>query len=394
MTEAACPACGGAAIAPFYTVENVPASSCLLLADEAAARGYPRGDLRLAVCGACGFIANTAFDPALTTYSAEYEETQGFSPQFRDYLIELAQSWVARYDLAGKTVVEIGCGKGEFLCELLRAGVGQGVGIDPSLNLDRLDSEIRDRATWVTGLFPEDYPRLDADAVVCRHTLEHLGHVGSWLRSVRAAIGANTDAVVLFEVPDVRRVLEEGAFWDVYYEHCSYFSAGSLKTLFRRSGFEPLDLVATYGGQYLTIAARLAPAPASPVVTTARDLTAILAAAERFAALQREMTAYWRRRVQEVAAQGGRTVLWGASSKAVGFLAALSAAATDVTAAVDINPHKHDHYLAGTGHRIIPPKELRAIKPTLVIAMNPIYVDEIRRDLEALGIAPGLEAVA
>jgi len=40
--------------------------------------------------------------------------------------------------------------------------------------------------------------------------------------------GPPADALVLFEIPDVRRVLEEGAFWDIYYEHCSYFTLGSL----------------------------------------------------------------------------------------------------------------------------------------------------------------------
>ena len=43
---------------------------------------------------------------------------------------------------------------------------------------------------------------------------------------VRRAIGDRLDTVVLFELPDVERVLREVAFWDVYYEHCSYFTLG------------------------------------------------------------------------------------------------------------------------------------------------------------------------
>ena len=40
----------------------------------------------------------------------------------------------------------------------------------------------------------------------------------------------------------MRRVLEEGAFWDIYYEHCSYFTLGSHARLFRRAGLDVTDL--------------------------------------------------------------------------------------------------------------------------------------------------------
>ena len=81
--------------------------------DEAVS--FPRGSLRLAFCGACGFITNTAFDPAPQDYADSYEETQGFSPTFNDFANDLAKRWVERHDLDGKQVLEIGCGKGEFL---------------------------------------------------------------------------------------------------------------------------------------------------------------------------------------------------------------------------------------------------------------------------------------
>lgn len=387
MTAAACPACDSAALLPFYAVDGVPVNSCLLLDDETVAREFPRGDLRIAACDACGFVTNTAFDPAVTTYSADYEETQGFSLRFREYIADLVDEWVGRYDLVGGTVVEIGCGKGEFLTTMIRAGIGHGIGIDPGLHLDRIDADVRDRTTWVSGLFPDDFPTLDADAVVCRHTLEHLAPVGRWLRAVRAAIGDRTDTVLLFELPDALRVLREGAFWDVYYEHCSYFSVGSLDGLFRRAGFEPLDLRRTYDDQYLVIEAR----PATPSTPAADDRTEVLDATRSFANAQAEMAAHWRRRVQKVAESGGSTVLWGASSKAVAFLAALGDDASHVEAAVDINPYKQGRFLPGSGHRVVAPQELPEISPDLVVVMNPTYVAEIGRDLDALRIATALE---
>ena len=79
------------------------------------ALAFPRGDIELGVCTGCGFICNPAFDPKRTEYSGRYEETQAFSPTFNKFHLALATELVERFELQGKTVVEIGCGKGEFL---------------------------------------------------------------------------------------------------------------------------------------------------------------------------------------------------------------------------------------------------------------------------------------
>ncbi|NJM57780.1 MAG: hypothetical protein HC857_10560 [Synechococcales cyanobacterium RU_4_20] len=42
--------------------------------------------------------------------------------------------------------------------------------------------------------------------------------------------------MVYFEVPDAERIFAERAFWDVYYEHCSYFSPPSLTALCGAAG--------------------------------------------------------------------------------------------------------------------------------------------------------------
>jgi siroheme synthase len=64
-----------------------------------------------------------------------------------------------------------------------------------------------------------------------------------------------------------------------------------------------------------------------------------------------------------------------------------------VTRVVDINPHKQDKHLAGTGQRIVPPENLIENPPDVVIVMNPIYRDEIAADLARRGLTPDLVAV-
>ena len=65
----------------------------------------------------------------------------------------------------------------------------------------------------------------------------------------------------------------------------------------------------------------------------------------------------------------------------------------ELAAVVDINPHKHGKFLAGSGREIVSPEFLREYQPDTVIAMNPIYLEEIQRDLDRLGVKAELSAV-
>jgi SAM-dependent methyltransferase len=387
MSDAVCQACGSAGPEIFYRQDQVPANSCLLLSTREEAVGFPTGAIHLGFCQVCGFIGNVAFDPSLAEYSERYEETQAFSKHFVEFARGLAGSWVEKYDLAGKHVVEIGCGKGEFLVMMAEAGIGSGTGIDPGVNPARIDSPAADRISWNRGLFDDEYGPLDADAVVCRHTLEHIPDVRTFLTRIRSAIGTRKDTVLLFELPDALRVLEEAAFWDVYYEHCSYFSAGSLARLFESCGFRVLDLALAYDDQYLILEAR----PDDGIVSEAvDDIARLRTGIDTFTSGYAAMADSWNERLKAVAVRGGKSVIWGASSKGVSFLAA---AGEHVEAAVDINPHKHGTFMAGTGHPVIAPRDLVDISPDLVVVMNPVYLDEIGNDLKELGLSSEVVAV-
>ena len=74
---------------------------------------------------------------------------------------------------------------------------------------------------------------LNPDFVCCRHTLEHIPNVHEFIQMVRAGIGQRHLTSVFFDLPDTLRILHEGAFWDLYYEHCSYFTLGSLARVSR-----------------------------------------------------------------------------------------------------------------------------------------------------------------
>ena len=392
MTTWNCPACGHGDLQIFHSQDDVPVHSCLLLDHVDDARRFPTATLRLGFCGACGFITNTAFDADLHSYSTRYEETQGYSARFQAFARELAGRWVDRHDLRGKDVVEIGCGKGEFLELVCAIGGNRGVGIDPSYVPGRLQSAVADDMTFIQDFYSEEHFGLPADAIICRHTLEHIHPVGDFMRTLRAGIGDRTDTIVLFELPDVLRVLRETAFWDVYYEHCSYFSLGSLARLFRATGFDVLDLALDFDDQYLLIEARPSTGAGQGPLPGEDDLEELSKAVEHFQQSFARNVVEWRRDLLGGRERGRRTVVWGSGSKGVAYLNTLGVA-DEIEYVVDINPHKQGMFMAGTGHRIVAPEFLASYQPELVVVMNRIYEDEIQRALDELGVGAELIAV-
>jgi hypothetical protein len=333
-------------------------------------------------------VANAAFDPALVRYGEGYEEQQSFSPTFRAFAEDLARHLAETHRLEGRHVVEIGCGKGDFLETLCEVAGCRGTGIDPTWSPERVP-ERPGRLRFLRAFYGPEHHDLEADLVLCRHTLEHIPDVGDFLGAVAGGVARREGTVVVFEVPDVTRILWEGAFWDVYYEHCSYFTPGSLARLFRARGFHLLDLWRGFQDQYLILEAiRVEGSRAGDGTQPLEEAPGeVLRAARAFARRAGRVRTAWGRWWERERPPGEVVAVWGGGSKAVAFLGALGWGWEQVVV-VDINPHRQGGYLPGCGHRIEPPEALRERRPAAVIVMNPVYEAEIREELRRMGLDP------
>jgi Methyltransferase domain/C-methyltransferase C-terminal domain len=372
-----CPACGASEFLDIYDAKGVPVHSCLLLDNRAGAVDFPRGDIELRLCRTCGLIQNQAYDEAAMSYSSDYEDSQAHSPRFREFARGLIERLDATYHIAGKRAVEIGCGKGDFLVLMANQLGVTGLGIDPAYRPGPLAADDPAKVRFTTERFSAGYDLGGFDLVVCRHTLEHVPKPGEFVSAIRSAIGDEADTVVFFEVPDSSRILTDRAFWDVYYEHCSYFVEGSIIHLFQACGFDVLETWIGMDDQYLMLTAVPATRPHS---ADSSYVASLETNAIGFRADVASTVSKLRRDLDEASANDGTVVLWGASSKAVAYLHALDVH-DEVAAVVDINPIKRGRYLAGSGLPIVTPDDLKEIDPSTVIVMNPAYRNEIQNDL-------------
>lgn len=378
-----CPVCRAPAGVPFVEMERVPVFCNVQWPTREEAAAAARGDIRLVFCDECGMIWNTAFEPGLVEYEAEYENSLHYSDVFRRYAGHLAARLVERYDVRDKDVVDIGSGNGDFLTLLCELGGNRGVGFDPSYKGPDLVAAGAGSVRFVRELYSSAHAETPADLVCCRHVLEHVVDPAELLATLRRSLATQPDAVLYFEVPAAEYVLERLSAWDVIYEHCSLFSAPALGRLFAGAGFAIRDLGFSYGGQYLWVeaAAGEAQGTVGGALESVADLARLAGDFERrFRGLLHDS----RTMLDELAARGPLAV-WGAGSKGVTFLNVVASARNgDSVVVVDVNPRKQGKHVAGRGDRILAPHELPEAAPATVLVTNPIYRREVERTLADL----------
>jgi len=389
MLHKNCPNCGGDKIEGFFEIKNAPIFSLVTVKSKEEALNVPRKDIELGFCQSCGFIFNRLFDTSIDYFTMGYEDQQGFSTTFMNYLKKISENLIQKYDLKGKTLLEIGCGKGDFINLLAELSGGKGIGIDPAYQEGRQNNP---SLTFYKEFYKLEHGKLPADFICCRHTLEHIHGTQAFLQLIRNSLGTQTEKIIFFEIPQITRILDVQAFWDIYYEHCSYFSAGSLARLFRGTGYEILDLRLDYNDQYLLIEAKPVATASTKTFAIEESIDEQKARVENFKVKIREQLADWRKKLSALKANGKKTVVWGGGSKSVGFLTNFADLEV-IEYVVDINPHMENNYIPGIGKKYVQPKFLKEYKPEAVIIMNGIYKDEITKTLHEMDVFPEIYAL-
>ena len=384
-----CPNCTSPKMSIFYEVKNVPINSCIMFSNHEDAISFPKGDVLLGFCSKCGFISNVAFDPKKIDYSSLAPEEQSSSSTFNSFANRLANRLIETYEIRRKKILEIGCGRGDFLALLCKLGKNQGIGIDPSIITGKLNYSKHFDLQFIRDYFSMKYGDCVNDLIICRHTLEHIYDTVNFIGTIRESIQKQLKTVSFFEVPDVTRILKEVAFWDIYYEHCSYFTSGSLARLFRFCNFEIEYLSKDYFDQYLLIDLKPVTKKSKKILKVEENIDLTAKNVLEFSANSKQKIGKWKNILSQIKKEKKKAVVWGSGSKCVGFMTTLNVH-DEIEFIVDINPLRHGKFIPGVGKQILSPESLRTYKPDIVIVMNPVYVEEIKQDLRRMELFPEL----
>jgi SAM-dependent methyltransferase len=370
-----CPGCAGETLVDEYHLERQPVVQNYRFATPAAALTVPRADVRLTQCALCGLVFNRVFEAELMPYDEAYDNQQGCSPAFQDHWRERAGVLARRYRLAGGAILELGCGKGDFLRLLCHRAEASGVGYDTTYTGPDSNTEgtVRFHRRYVSA---SDVTRR-FDAVLCRHVIEHVPQPGLFLEELRAIATAAGDPVVVLETPRWEWIVEGGYFWDVFYEHCNYFSEPTLAYLCRRAGFEIRNQEPVFAGQYQWLELRLAPpAPNTPPgVLPATRLGTFRKLAER---TRLDLAV----RLKAAGAEGGWAI-WGAGAKGVTLANQMPELLPQLV--IDANPDKQGGVVPGTSIPIVGPEDPALQRARVILIVNPAYEREITSVLRRQG---------
>lgn len=332
----------------------------------AAAQGLPTAEqladdqgvtLALHQCAGCATV-QLANPPV--PYWREVIRAAGLSAEMRAFRREQFGRWIAEHDLTGRKVLEVGCGRGEYLALLAEAGAD-------AHGLEYAPAAVA--ACHAAGLhahrgFLEDPSiRLASgpfDGFAILNFLEHIPAAPLTLQAIAANLTDGASGLV--EVPNFDMILRAGLFAEFIPDHLFYFTRQTLTALLERNGFDVLDCRPAWHDYVLSATVR----KRRPL-----DLSPLLACQD---ALKAAFDAFLARFAP------GRVAIWGAGHQALALIS-LMALAPRIAYVVDSAPFKQGRYTPATHRPIVAPERLADGEVDAVIVLAASYSDEVARIL-------------
>lgn len=369
-----CPVCGSKKLELVLERKGIPVFQNKVFESKQQAIGIERGDMHVLCCDECGFIFNSAFDPSLLQYDENYNNIQSYSNEFKKYTNKLVNYLNDKGLIQGKKIIEIGCGKGDFLRALSKCGAASLIGFDPTY--EGVEQNEEDKIKVYRKYYNADCIGFDAEVIICRHVIEHIQNPLELLKNIRTTLDVSKGSIVFFETPDIEWILKNHITYDFLYEHCSYFSEKSIITLFNKAGYKVEEVKHEFLGQYMWVIA-------TPIlnydIEDIRKNTKTVELANTYSKYDQEIIEYWKNKLID---KSKNIAIWGASAKGVMFLNIFDSKCEYVKCAIDINPIKQNKFLPGTGHLVISPNDIIENKITDIIIMNDNYSIEIKEFLD------------
>lgn len=381
MLNKICPACGIVSDVSTVLRDNLITMQNYIYRNYNDAVNAPVGQFELYFCRNCGLAFNAAFEADLMNYDEGYTV---YIPSaiFDEYYQEIARFLHEKFPLENNLIVDIACGKGDFLKILCGMFPNvRGLGIDPSYEFNKTNDSA-ENLTFIKDIFREKYITEKPALIVCRHAFDQIENPLAFLKSIRRSLTNYKEVNFFIEVGDLEWMIENQSFSDICYERCSFFTADSLKNILGLAGFTVENIKKAFGNQYLWAfgAIRQDNQTFSADTLNFTDEREIGDKLTAYSLAEKELIARLKTKLLNLKNEGNLLAAWGIATKGVVSCNLVDGEKTLFDYCIDINPQKIECFVPNTGHRINAPeilKEADSSKITVVV-MNPNYLTEIK----------------
>lgn len=317
-------------------------------------------DILLYECPYCGLI-QAAGEPV--PYYRDVIRATGVSAKMREFRIRQYRDWIKENDLQDKKILEVGCGKGEYM-DFMEAAGGNVTGIE---HLQESVAYGQSKGHRIYRQFIEDHNTVieggPYDAFYIMNFLEHIPDPGEFIQGIAANLTDNGVGIV--EVPNIDMILAQSLYSEFIQDHLSYFTSSSLRNILELNGFEVLECKSIWYDYILSATVRR------------RKKMDTSKFAERMASMKKETDMF----LDMMEAKGYRTAVWGAGHQALANLSLLNMD-DRITCVIDSAEFKQNKYTPATHLPIYGPDYLDngIIKAVLIMAAG--YSDEIKQIIQ------------
>jgi SAM-dependent methyltransferase len=327
-----------------------------------AAQHFPAGDeiaeergadLTVCQCSACGLVQ---LSDAPVPYYRDVIRAAAVSQPLQALKKSQFARLVEQYDLEGRKVIEIGCGKGEFLA------LWEGLGVRAHGLEHAEDAVAACRAQGLEvshGYIDSAEARLPCapyDAFVLLMFLEHMPVPNGALSGIRNNLAEG--AVGLVEVPNFDMMVRNRVFAEFIADHLLYFTRDTLAFTLQRNGFEVIECVELRDDYVLSAVVR----KRQPF-----DLSGFREAQK---SIMLELSSFFNRYPP------GSVAIWGAGHQALAMIS-LARIAEQIKYVVDSAPFKQGRYTPASHLPIVSPDWLDKSPPSALIVMAGSYSEEV-----------------
>ncbi|MEI7671505.1 MAG: methyltransferase domain-containing protein, partial [Deltaproteobacteria bacterium] len=353
MAIRACRVCGSKFFRePLLRYANMP-QAAQNFPDAAALAGEAGVDLEVCQCAGCGLV-QLSNEPV--PYYREVIRAAAVSEVIKISKTRQFADFLRKYSLHGRKIIEIGCGRGEFLSMLspldvnaygLEYSEGAVAGcVENGLDVSR---GYPDRGTGMLENGP-------FDGFLLLMFLEHIPEPNVALKTIYDNLADN--AVGLVEVPNFGMMLRNKLFSEFIGDHLLYFTRETLQITLQLNGFDVMEH-AEMRDEYVI-----------SVVVKKRNRLEISHFHDVQVKIKTDIDAY----LNQFAAK--RVAVWGAGHQALAIIA-LTGIADRIRYVVDSAPFKQGKYTPATQLPIVAPEALHSDPVDAVIVMAASYSDEV-----------------